>query len=83
MTELMNLEMVLPAPLNPPFPERAKMSELGRVHFIGIGGAGMSAIAALMVLIVRSRLLLSLCVLRVLVWVFLSRLRTLWMLIPW
>ena len=40
MTELMNLEMVLPAPLNPPFPERAKMSELGRVHFIGIGGAG-------------------------------------------
>lgn len=29
MTELMNLEMVLPAPLNPPFPERAKMSELG------------------------------------------------------
>ena len=48
MTELMNLEMVLPAPLNPPFPERAKMSELGRVHFIGIGGAGMSAIAALM-----------------------------------
>ena len=33
MTELMNLEMVLPAPLNPPFPERAKMSELGRVHF--------------------------------------------------
>lgn len=48
MTELMNLEMVLPAPLNPPFPERHAMDALGRVHFIGIGGAGMSAIAALM-----------------------------------
>ena len=46
MTELMNLEMVLPAPLNPPFPERHAMDALGRVHFIGIGGAGMSAIAA-------------------------------------
>ena len=44
MTELMNLEMVLPAPLNPPFPERHAMDALGRVHFIGIGGAGMSAI---------------------------------------
>ena len=48
MTELMNLEMVLPAPLNPPFPERHAMDALGHVHFIGIGGAGMSAIAALM-----------------------------------
>ena len=91
MTELMNLEMVLPAPLNPPFPERAKMSELGRVHFIGIGGAGMSAIAALMlqagVTVSGSDRAESATVesLRaaVLVWVFLSRLRTLWMLIPW
>ena len=48
MTELMNLEMVPPAPLNPPFPERHAMDALGRAHFIGIGGAGMSAIAALM-----------------------------------
>ena len=74
MTELMNLEMGLPAPLNPPFRERAKMSAFGRVQFTGIGGADLTA---------PSRLLLSLCVLRVLVWLFLSRLRTLWMLIPW
>ncbi|MFC2764348.1 UDP-N-acetylmuramate--L-alanine ligase [Rothia sp. HMSC064D08] len=48
MSELMNLNMVLPEPLNPPFPARASLQELGRVHFVGIGGAGMSAIATLM-----------------------------------
>ena len=44
----MNLDLVLPAPLNPPFPERARVADLGRVHFVGVGGAGMSAIALLM-----------------------------------
>ena len=28
--------------------QRARTEELGRVHFIGIGGAGMSVIAELM-----------------------------------
>ena len=46
--ELMNLNIELPAPLNPPFEERTPLESLGRVHFIGIGGAGMSAIASLM-----------------------------------
>lgn len=45
---LMNLELDLPAPLNPPFADRPDLAQLGRVHFIGIGGAGMSAIAQLM-----------------------------------
>lgn len=46
--EMMDLSIDLPAPLNPPFPERPALDELGAVHFIGIGGAGMSAIARLM-----------------------------------
>lgn len=45
---MMNLSIDLPAPLNPPFPQREKLEEMGHVHFIGIGGAGMSAIARLM-----------------------------------
>lgn len=45
---IMNLSMELPAPLNPPFSDRLSLADLGRVHFIGIGGAGMSAIAQLM-----------------------------------
>lgn len=48
MIQLMNPEMVLPAPLNPPFDPRPELDRLGRVHFVGIGGAGMSAVAALM-----------------------------------
>ena len=48
MSDLMNLDVVLPQPLNPPFPDRANLHDLGRVHFIGIGGAGMSAVATLM-----------------------------------
>lgn len=47
-TSLMDLSIDLPAPLNPPFPERPALADLGRVHFVGIGGAGMSAIARLM-----------------------------------
>lgn len=46
--EMMDLSIDLPAPLNPPFPERPALDELDAVHFIGIGGAGMSAIARLM-----------------------------------
>ena len=46
--KLMNLDLTLPDPLNPPFADRPKLLELGRVHFVGIGGAGMSAIARLM-----------------------------------
>lgn len=46
--EMMDLSIDLPAPLNPPFPERPALDELGAVHFVGIGGAGMSAIARLM-----------------------------------
>lgn len=45
---LINLSIDLPAPLTPPFPERPVMEQLGHVHFIGIGGAGMSAVARLM-----------------------------------
>lgn len=45
---LLDLSIDLPAPLNPPFPERPVLSELGAVHFVGIGGAGMSAVARLM-----------------------------------
>lgn len=45
---MMDLSIDLPAPLTPPFPERPALEELGQVHFIGIGGAGMSAIARLM-----------------------------------
>lgn len=45
---MMDLSMTLPGPLNPPFPARPALEELGAVHFIGIGGAGMSAIARLM-----------------------------------
>lgn len=48
MTSLMNLSLDLPVPLNPPFPERPQLDSLGAVHFIGMGGAGMSAIARLM-----------------------------------
>lgn len=47
-TSLMDLSIDLPTPLNPPFPERPALADLGRVHFVGIGGAGMSAIARLM-----------------------------------
>lgn len=46
--QMMNLNIELPAPLTPPFPERENLATLGHVHFIGIGGAGMSAIARLM-----------------------------------
>ncbi|MFW0109537.1 UDP-N-acetylmuramate--L-alanine ligase [Rothia sp. P13129] len=46
---LMNLQLDLPHPLTPPFPERLSLDSLGKVHFVGIGGAGMSAIARLMV----------------------------------
>ncbi|WP_188359385.1 UDP-N-acetylmuramate--L-alanine ligase [Rothia aerolata] len=49
MAPLMNTELDMPGPLNPPFPERLRMQDLGRVHFVGVGGAGMSAIARLMV----------------------------------
>ncbi|ORC18912.1 UDP-N-acetylmuramate--L-alanine ligase [Rothia nasimurium] len=45
---LMNLSIDLPVPLNPPFPDRPALNRLGAVHFVGIGGAGMSAIARLM-----------------------------------
>lgn len=48
MTDLLNSQMVLPEPLNPPFADRPQMADLGRVHFIGVGGAGMSAVATLM-----------------------------------
>ncbi|WP_237200938.1 UDP-N-acetylmuramate--L-alanine ligase [Rothia nasimurium] len=47
-TSMMDLSIDLPAPLNPPFPERPALDQLGAVHFVGIGGAGMSAIARLM-----------------------------------
>lgn len=46
---LMNLDLEMPEVLNPPFPARPLLADLGRVHFVGIGGAGMSAIARLMV----------------------------------
>lgn len=46
--ELMNLSISLPDPLTPPFPARENLASMGHVHFIGIGGAGMSAIARLM-----------------------------------
>ena len=45
---MMNLSLDLPSPLNPPFAERPDLKSLGKVHFVGIGGAGMSAIATLM-----------------------------------
>ncbi|MDO4898492.1 MAG: UDP-N-acetylmuramate--L-alanine ligase [Rothia sp. (in: high G+C Gram-positive bacteria)] len=45
---IMDLSIDLPAPLTPPFPQRPALDALGHVHFIGIGGAGMSAIARLM-----------------------------------
>lgn len=38
----------LPAFMTPPFPERPALSSLGRVHFIGMGGTGMSAVADLL-----------------------------------
>lgn len=38
----------LPESMNPPFPPRAQLSGLGRVHFIGMGGTGMSAVAELL-----------------------------------
>ncbi|QRZ62611.1 UDP-N-acetylmuramate--L-alanine ligase [Rothia sp. ZJ932] len=44
----MNLDLDMPEVLNPPFAQRPRLQELGRVHFAGIGGAGMSAIARLM-----------------------------------
>ncbi|WP_129360954.1 MULTISPECIES: UDP-N-acetylmuramate--L-alanine ligase [Micrococcaceae] len=40
---------LLPDFMNPPFPRRLKTEELGRVHFIGMGGTGMSAVADLLV----------------------------------
>ncbi|WP_085529618.1 UDP-N-acetylmuramate--L-alanine ligase [Kocuria massiliensis] len=39
---------LLPDFMYPPFPERPSLGELGRIHFIGMGGTGMSAIADLM-----------------------------------
>lgn len=47
-TSLMDLSLTLPDPLTPPFPDRPALDQLGAVHFVGIGGAGMSAIARLM-----------------------------------
>lgn len=45
---LINVSLELPDVLTPPFEDRPSLASLGRVHFIGIGGAGMSAIASLM-----------------------------------
>ena len=45
---LINVSLELPDVLTPPFEYRPSLASLGRVHFIGIGGAGMSAIASLM-----------------------------------
>lgn len=39
---------VLPDFMYPPFPDRPNLNELGRVHFIGMGGTGMSAVADLL-----------------------------------
>lgn len=45
---MMNLNLEMPEVLNPPFAARPRLSDLERVHFVGIGGAGMSAVARLM-----------------------------------
>ena len=76
MSELMNLNMVLPEPLNPPFPARASLQELGRVHFVGIGGAGMSALTE------QKRRLFRLYVKRALVFILPKMLRIFTILIP-
>lgn len=39
---------VLPKFMYPPFPARPGLGELGRVHFVGMGGTGMSAVADLL-----------------------------------
>lgn len=39
---------LLPDFMNPPFPRRPRVDDLGRVHFIGMGGTGMSAVADLL-----------------------------------
>ena len=38
----------LPEFMAPPFPPRSRLQELGRVHLIGMGGTGMSAVAELL-----------------------------------
>lgn len=38
----------LPESMNPPFPARPEVDALGAVHFIGMGGTGMSAVAELL-----------------------------------
>ena len=40
---------LLPDSMNPPFTERIRTEDLGHVHFIGMGGTGMSAVADLLV----------------------------------
>ncbi len=47
-SSMMNLDLTLPDVLTPPFEQRPHLGQLGRVHFIGIAGAGMSAVARLM-----------------------------------
>lgn len=40
-------DFVFPEFMTPPFPARPRIADLGRTHFIGMGGTGMSAVAEL------------------------------------